>query len=239
MHIAIVEDDKKYIQELTQNLKQFSTEFNTQITIDIFHNGAELIGNYKPLYDAIFLDIEMPVMNGLETAKAIREMDHSVILMFITNLAQYAVKGYEVNAIDYVLKPIHYSSFSIKMQRVIREVRANTKESIMIDTNDGETLRLPLQKIFFIEVMGHTLSYHTANHVYSERSTRTMKSLTADLKKYGFSRCNNSFLINLFYLDKIGKDYCIVNGEQLPISRSRKKTFTQDAKKYTEDRFFS
>lgn len=239
MHIAIVEDDEKYIAQLWAFLERFSKESKNTISTEVYHNGAEFIGNYKPIYDAIFLDVEMPVMNGIKTAEAIREMDKAVIIMFITNLAQYAVKGFEVEAIDYVLKPIEYPSFTIKMNKILRELRIKSYASLLINTSDGETLRLPLQQITYIEVIGHYLHYHTIDSIYKERSDRTMKLLTKELAENGFSRCNNAYLVNLFYVDRLDKEFCFVNGEKLAISRTKRKQFIEDSKKYMEGRFFS
>ena len=125
------------------------------------------------------------------------------------------------------------------MNKIFRELRVKNTESLVIDTSEGDMLRLPLQQITYIEVIGHYLYYHTIDSVYKERGERTMKSLTKDLETKGFSRCNNAYLVNLFYLDRMDKEYCYINGERLAISRAKRKQFVDDSKRYMEGRFFS
>ena len=112
--IAIVEDDCNFIEELQSYLGQYASEEKQTFEISVFHDGAEILENYEPKYDLILLDVEMPKVNGMDAAEKIREMDESVVLMFITNMAQYAIRGYSVGALDFVMKPITYYTFSMK-----------------------------------------------------------------------------------------------------------------------------
>ena len=100
IHLAIVEDDQEYAEILKKYAEKFAKENNLALKIDLFSDGMEIAEDYHPKWDLIFLDVEMPHMNGISTAKAIRKMDQTVIIMFITNMAQFAIKGYEVDALD-------------------------------------------------------------------------------------------------------------------------------------------
>lgn len=83
-----------------------------KVSVDIFRSGVDFIGDGTAVYDIVFLDIEMPLLNGIETAKKLRKFDSDVCIIFVTNMPQFALKGYEVDALDYVLKPVN--SFNIK-----------------------------------------------------------------------------------------------------------------------------
>ena len=115
LRVAIAEDNPKDRERLQSFLKQYETEKNTQIEIAEYTDGSKLLEQYRPCYDVIFLDVEMPEMDGMKAAEKIREMDEEVILIFITNMAKYAIRGYQVQALDYVLKPVKYEAFSVKM----------------------------------------------------------------------------------------------------------------------------
>lgn len=110
IHIAIVEDEKSYIKQLTEYIDRFSREFSQEIKLSVFTDGDEILEKYTADYDIILLDIQMRFIDGMTAAEKIREMDKSVVIMFITNMTSYAVKGYEVDALDYMVKPVEYFS---------------------------------------------------------------------------------------------------------------------------------
>ena len=106
--IAIVEDEKEFREQLQEYLKRYGVENNIVFQIDVFEDGSDILEHYQKNYDMVLLDIEMPKVNGMDAAERIREMDEEVVLMFITNMAQYAIRGYSVGALDFVMKPITY-----------------------------------------------------------------------------------------------------------------------------------
>ena len=127
-HIAIVEDEATFIEQLIEYLHQFEEENHVEFKVSVFQDGAEILKDYKNEYDAIFFDIEMPKVNGMQAAEQIRDMDDDVVIMFITNMAQYAIQGYSVGALDFVMKPINYYTFSMKLKRVLKRVEKKDKE---------------------------------------------------------------------------------------------------------------
>lgn len=119
--IAIVEDEEKYQIQLEDCLNKFFIEKNIDFEYKVFKNGLDFVESFQSNYDVIFFDIELPIMNGMEASKKIRNIDHNVEIIFVTRLNNYAIDGYLVNAFDYVLKPINYTSFALKLDRLIKK----------------------------------------------------------------------------------------------------------------------
>ena len=111
IRIAIVEDEDQYIHQFTEYLHNYQDIIKEEIAIDIYHDGDEITSKYKSQYDIILMDIQMKFVNGMTAAQEIRTMDSEVIIIFITNMSQYAIHGYKVGALDYILKPVSYFSF--------------------------------------------------------------------------------------------------------------------------------
>ena len=118
--VAIVEDDRVASDTLKEYIERFAAEKNEKIEAEVFEDGLKFIGGYKPVYDIVFMDVVMPGINGIETAKKLREIDNGVVLVFITSMAQYAINGYEVDAADFLLKPVSYFTFSLKLAKIMR-----------------------------------------------------------------------------------------------------------------------
>ena len=117
IQIAIVEDEEIYVKQLTEYIQKYQTERGKSIKVTVFGDGEDIIENYSGGFDIILMDIQMRFMDGMTAAEKIRQMDQKVIIMFITNMIQYAVRGYEVDAMDYVVKPVEYFSFSQKLDK--------------------------------------------------------------------------------------------------------------------------
>lgn len=154
LRVAIVEDSADDRTRLRSYLKKFSGECDETIRITEFFDGTSFLESYQPDYDLILLDIEMPHLNGMETAQELRLR----LLIFITNVAQYALNGYEVDALDYMIKPVNYYAFALKLKKVRRILRERTGGSLMLPF-DGVLRRTPIQSIIYVEVNDHKLCY--------------------------------------------------------------------------------
>lgn len=229
MKIAIVDDEKKATDILDTYIQRFEQEFHVEIFSSIFHNPNDFLNSYSSDYDLVFLDVEMPGLNGIETAKEMRKMDPNVVLIFITNMAQYALSGYEVQALDFVIKPVAYADFSMKLQKAIRYVKRNEEHKITLATSDG-MVHLMISDIFYIEVMRHYLVYHTSSGDYTVRGV--MKVTEKDFEQYHFVRSNHSYLVNLKYVEAISGNCLRVAGTELLISRNKKNEFMEAFARY-------
>lgn len=223
VNIAIVEDDKAQSAHLEATLKSYADEYNTPLKITVFQNAMAFLGRYTAEFDIVFMDILMPMMNGMDAARVLREKDDRVMIIFVTNMQQYAIQGYEVGAFDYIVKPISYPEFRLKFTRALSKLLPQKKAAnILIKTETGY-VRLTPEQITYVEVRQHHCIYHTKQGEF--RQYQTMKSVEQQLDLYGFTRCNNFLLINLAYVTKIEGMTVFVNGEALQISYPRKKVF--------------
>lgn len=220
--IAVVEDDDSYLEEIKEYLKRYENENDTKIVTTLFSDGYQIIDSYKAQYDIILMDIKMKQMNGMTAAEKIREIDPEVIIIFITNTSQYAIKGYKVNALDYVLKPISYFSFAQRLKKAIKKINNNNSKYITVVNKNGAQ-KLNINDIYYIEIRNHTLTYHSKTGEHS--TSGTMKKVEKKLKDFGFFRCHRCYLVNLRHVDGIKNKHALLNEEKLMISRSRKSDF--------------
>lgn len=106
LKIAIVEDEEEEVALLEEGIKRFFAESGTEYITAVFRNGMKFLEGYRGDCDVVLMDIEMPLLDGFRTAQKLREIDPSVTLIFITNMPNYAVKGYEVDALGFIVKPV-------------------------------------------------------------------------------------------------------------------------------------
>lgn len=227
---AIVEDEPISASLLQSFLNKFSKENRVSIDVDVFLNELDFINNYqKGIYSVIFMDIEMPHMDGITLSKKLREKDTEVILIFVTNMSQLAIKGYEVNALDFIVKPVEYSSFSMKMKRVLRYVRRDNGKRITLNVPIG-IISVSSLDICYAEVRGHRLTFHTINDSFMVR--KSLGDLEELLEGQPFYRCNSCYLVNLKYVSKAVGNTVTVNGIDLQISKPRHKEFLKELADY-------
>jgi len=223
-HIAIVEDEKEFRSQLQTYLKQYEKENQVFFQISEFEDGADILENYKNEYDLILLDIEMPKMNGMDAAEQIREKDEDVVLMFITNMAQYAIRGYSVGALDFVMKPITYYTLSMKMTRALKRVQRKVKVQapIVLHLPDG-IKTLEIKQIYYVEVQNRMLHYYTDEGEIVVRGT--LQSVEEMLKPYAFAKCNHWYIVNLDHVKEVVRNTVVVGPYEVEISRRNKGMF--------------
>ncbi|KFI83623.1 Two-component response regulator virR [Bifidobacterium reuteri DSM 23975] len=223
IRVGVVEDDPTACQRVLDYMNQYHSETGTEFTISVFDDGEKIVEKYTPTYDILLLDIEMKHMDGMAAARQIRERDDSVVIVFITAAPQYAINGYEVQALSYLLKPVPYFAFRQEIKRSIDMVRRRADDAMLIDTG-GKQMRVELSDVLYLESIRHTIIIHTLGGKLSV--TGTLKDFEERLAGQSFFRSNSCYLVNMQHVVGVdGQDCVMSNGEALRISRPRKKAF--------------
>lgn len=231
INIAIVEDKKNEADKLIQCLKEYEKrQKDSKIKLEIkwYENAERFLQSVrnKVNHDIIFFDIELPIQNGMDAAFAFREIDRQTPIIFVTNMTQYAIKGYQVEALDYILKPVEYSSVVGPMNKAIDLIQNNLEEILIIQNVQG-LIKISSRDLIYVEISDHKLSYHTVNETFYGYGSLTDVELK--LKNHNFLRCNSSYLVNPRYIKSIEDQMVIMkNDDKLKISRPRKKQFMND-----------
>lgn len=232
-HIAIVDDETEFQDELRGYLERFASECGEKIQVSVFDDGIDIISEYAGNWDIIFLDIKMKHMDGMETARKIRELDSGVVLIFITTMARYAIKGYEVDAMDFVLKPLNYVQLSTKLKKAMKFVKRQSGERYLLLPAGEKKERVSSGDILCIEVQGHSMRVVTAKKAYDLRYS--MADMEKTLAGCHFARCNQSYLVNLKHVTGVGRETVRVEEYELPISRPKRKQFLKEVSDYLEE----
>ena len=222
IRVAIVEDDKRNQEDLRSVLERYSAEEHTPLEVDAFSDGVSFLDGFKSNYDVVFMDVEMPHLNGMDTAKKLRQVDEMCTLVFVTNMAQYAIGGYAVAAMDYILKPVAYDNVKFRLKRVFSRLRSSEKE-VMIRVN-GAVRRISVSDIYYVESYAHRVIYHTSGG--DHEAWDSISHVEEELADSGFARCNSGYLVNLRYVTAVEGQVAVVGGYRLKISDSRKKPFS-------------
>lgn len=224
IRIGVVEDDPGSIDRLLSHLDRFQLESGERFHVAAFNDGADILDDYRPDWDVLLLDIQMERVDGMTTARRIREVDGEVIIVFITGSPQYALSGYEVDALSYLLKPVAYAAFKQEIERCIVRLRRRERRNLLFTTTDGAKHRVDLADILYLESVKHHVVIHTLD---ADRSVvTTLKAMESQLDGEDFFRCNSGFLVNLRHVTGVeGNDCRIRGGMKLQISRPRKKDF--------------
>ena len=227
--IAIVDDDGNDISLLKSAIERYFKENGGDYRIAEFHDGSELMAGYAPRYDIVFLDIDMKQLNGMAAAKRIRMTDDGTAIIFVTRMAKYAIKGYEVSALDFIVKPVDYFSFVLKMKRALAYVETNRKKPVMLKMGaDAEYVYET--EIKYVETLSHYLIYHTVRGDF--KLLGSLKSATEQLSPETFILCNRCYLVNMRYVTEVKDNIVFIGDEQLIISRYRRKEFMEALAKF-------
>lgn len=222
IRIAIVDDEAEVRDMLESFITEYSRTSGEKFEVSKFDDGSEIVDEYKPIYDIIFLDIQMADMDGMTAAEKIRSMDEDVILIFITNMANYAIRGYSVNALDFVIKPVLPFAFSQQLTKAIGQMKKK-KDNYLVISHSGGIVKLDLSKVTYFESLGHKIIVHTISEEYTFNDS--LKNLEQKLPKASYTRCNNCYLVNLSHVESVNQDIATVGGHKLKISRPRKAEF--------------
>ena len=218
----IVEDDARAAETLRSYLQRYGREVGASFSVEALGSAIEFLDGHH-VADIVFLDIGLPGISGMEAAEIMRQTDEVTPIIFVTDLAQYAVRGYQVDALDFMVKPVGYDDFALRMGRAMRVLARNSGASVTIPTADGTRI-VALRDIVYVEILRHDLYWHVSGQ---SEPLRVRGSLTAEEERLGesFCRISASHLINMGQVRLVrGSGVVMSNGAELTISRSKKKS---------------
>lgn len=238
IRIAMVEDDDEYINILTEHLNHYEKELGEKINLTVFRDGEDITEDYKADFDIILMDVEMRFMDGMTAAEEIRKTDSEVIIIFITNMPQYAINGYKVDALDYVLKPVSYFAFSQRIDRALTRLKRRNKKYITLTLKGsmGGVKKLDISKLCYIEVLNHDLIFYTTDGEFvSAGSMNEAEEMLDRLECRNFFRCSRCYLVNLEYVDNFQNNNAFIGNNIVTVSRARKKAFLDALNNYINE----
>ena len=216
MRIAVVDDEKAMRAQLLSYLSRYKDENRLDLDAVTFPSGDAFWESFARNWDIVLFDIDMPGTNGMDTARKVRQADEAVTILFITNVAQYAINGYEVDAVDYVIKPIGYYDFALKFTKALRRAGRQGSRRLLLDSTKGQ-IAVEAREILYVEAKGHYLLYKTAQGEYLVRGS--ISEHEKSLRPYHFERVQKSFLVNLERIENIKTAELTVGGFTVPTSK--------------------
>ena len=220
--ILIVEDTGAEADRLVACLERYEAEFGERFAITRLSSALEFAEKH-PRADLIFMDIDMPGMNGMEAAELLRKRDEETPLVFVTNLAQYAVRGYTVDALDFIVKPVTYADFAPRMARAIKAMKRNAGATVSINTPEGLRV-VAVSSIAYVDILRHDLYYHLASKEEPLRIRGSIKQAASELG-CNFVKLSSSCLANMAQIRLVRQNSVVMStGDELFFSRACRKT---------------
>lgn len=232
IRIAICDDEKNMSDHIKTITSDFFRKKNREIHIRTFAGGEELL-NYDGQIDILFLDIQMKDMNGMETARKLRAGKFRGFLIFITVLKEMVFQSFEVQAYDYLVKPVDEKQFERTMERCLASMQNTGEDSLLVQKGyEGRIIRT--DEIVFCEIIDRKIYLNLVSGEVVDYYER-IENLETKLDDH-FFRCHRSYLINLKHLKgyKNGTAY-MDNGREIPVSRLRSREFSDVVLRYMKN----
>ncbi len=222
--IAVADDEEKALDEIESAINRFAYSYDISVKIYKFSDGDALIHSSQK-FDLLFLDIEMKILNGIETAKMIRESDMSVPIVYITNYSKYWRNAYKVHAFDFISKPFETADIFRVMNDFITSVKASQSETISLFTDKGLIMQRLDEICYLIVKNKKSVLVGTiySEYIVKEYLSGIQKKLTGDQ----FYLVHKSCIVNMKYVQNVSKDNGIImkDGTWLPLSQRKQRDF--------------
>lgn len=223
LRIAIIDDEESVAKRLDALITAYCKDRGINLFSTYYENAVEFLESYKAEFDMVFMDIKMPELNGMNAAQELRELDKTVLIVFVTNMRQYAVKGYSVDALDFIIKPVEEFSLNTLMDKALRIISSRKQDKAITIKTKNKVNRVSVKDICYIEVRAHKLTYKTT--LGTIESWGALADIEKQLPEEYFVRCNNCYMVNLQYITSVDGEDIIVYGDTLKMARTRKKEF--------------
>lgn len=230
IQIAVCDDNLNELSNLIQLVNQYRLTKHLNCEYTAFLNGFELIDAIEKgkRFDIYCLDIMMPGYTGIEVAKEIRALDKRAQILFFTSSPEFALESYSVNAINYVLKPIHKDKFFETFDDVLEKLNFEaTEEAIIVKSSDG-IQKILISNLVYVEVVGRNVLYHLRSGKIVKCSEPFSAACDSLLKYKRFIKTHRSFVMNMQYVDVIGNTQITLQTQScIPISQGKSKEIKQ------------
>lgn len=225
IRVAVVDDDPAFCRKEADLVRSCGQERGEALEVDTFCSSIVFLQKFTAQYDIVVTDAVMRGYSGIETARHVRLLDPDCLILFVASTPKYAVSGYQVNALSYLLKPLSETAFRNELGKALQIVRRRKEPAIILQEGTSY-YRVPLNTITYIESKRHRITVHT--DMTDIAVTTTLAALQARLEPSGFHRINSYYLVNMDRVRAIDGAECVLDtGAELNISRSRKKGFVQ------------
>ena len=233
IRVAIVEDSESEAMALSACLTAWCAKNKTEsVSCTVYSDAVKFLEQGSSTADVVLMDIEMPYMNGMDAAAELRKCNPEAILIFVTWATKYAVRGYAVDAIGYLVKPVKEKAFSEVFEKALRlYARRRQNQTVMLKTKSG-IVNVSTDKIQYVEADGHLLHIYTENDSYQIWNSvdNMMKTLPAE-----FVRCHKGYVVNLKHVYSVDKNGIRIVGRPdvlLPVSRPKRTEFMERLMQY-------
>lgn len=217
--VLIIEDEREEADTLRELLDSYAQEHGVRFQVEWLPTAFEFV-NSKRAADLVFLDIDLPGINGMEAAQDLRTRDTETPIIFVTNLAQYAVRGYEVDATAFMVKPVNRYDFSLHMGKAMRAIERRRERSVAVGTKNGLRV-MPVSQIAHIDISKHNLAYHLSTGEEPFVVRGSLSEIEKNLADSSFVRISKSCLVNMAFVRRVsGPEVLLSTGETVYISRT-------------------
>lgn len=223
--VAIVEDDERDLETLEGYIERFAPEVSGGLRVSSFSDPEEFLAALPDSFDIVLLDIELGEgkPSGVEVAFRIRMVDERTVIVFVTNLYQFAIEGYKVRALDFLVKPLRYASFGETMRKAVAAAEKGRPHFVRLAFDKASRL-VDVETITYVETEGKRLRVHClSGETYC--CNGPMRDLEERLEPYGFAGIHQSFLVNMHFVEHVSQTEVVVAGTTLPVSRYRRQRF--------------
>ena len=224
MNIAIVEDDNTAATVISGFIDRYSKENSVELYAKRYETADKFLEDTESRYSVVLFDVKMPGTSGMDAAFEFRKRDKTASVLFITSMTQMAQKGYEVDAVGYLIKPVGYYDFSLKLKKAIEIYTFNEKRNVTI-TIPGGLCRISMSKLIYVEIVNHRLRYHLVDDVIE--MSGALSRAEEELANYGMLRCNSCYLVNPEFIRSVKGNDLWIGNEVLRISRPKRQKFLE------------
>lgn len=219
--LLIVEDEKPAADALLALVRRYEESRGVSFDVEVVGAAFELLDAVRT-YDICLLDIQLPGINGMEAAELLRSQHRVTSIIFVTDLAQYAMRGYEVDALGFLVKPATFAGLAMYLDRALREVVRGANRTLTVPTGDGFR-SVPLSQVTYIEVRNHGLIYHTVGGD-DLRTRGSLAQVERELADAPMVRVSRYCLANMALITSVlGDEVTVAGGAALHITRGHKK----------------